>query len=94
MKLICDQSSDRVPEIEGFPMKLWSIEIFLLDQAGNPMEANLFSKVVYNLHPSFANPIQSKDSESSTSISIANASAPRSIREATIPLPKRRMGRV
>jgi transcription initiation factor IIF auxiliary subunit len=40
-------------------MKLWSIEIFLLDEAGNQIEANIFSKVTYNLHPSFANPTQS-----------------------------------
>lgn len=41
-------------------MKLWSIEIFLLDEAGNQIEANIFSKVTYNLHASFANPVQSK----------------------------------
>lgn len=41
-------------------MKLWSIEIVLLDQEGKDVEANLFSKVVYNLHPSFQNPTQSK----------------------------------
>ena len=43
-------------------MKLWSIEIVLLDQEGKDVEANLFSKVVYNLHPSFQNPTQSKSS--------------------------------
>jgi transcription initiation factor IIF auxiliary subunit len=40
-------------------MKLWSIEIFLLDEAGNQIEANIFSKATYNLHASFANPTQS-----------------------------------
>lgn len=43
-------------------MKLWSIDIFLLDEAGNQMDANIFSKAVYNLHPSFANPTQSTTS--------------------------------
>lgn len=41
-------------------MKRWNIEIFLLDEAGNQKPANCFTKVTYNLHPSFADPIQSK----------------------------------
>lgn len=40
-------------------MKLWSIELFLLDEAGNNADASIFSKATYNLHPSFANPNQS-----------------------------------
>jgi len=52
-------SRDREPEIEGFPMKLWNIEIFLLDDAGNPCDSSIIAKAVYNLHPSFANPVQS-----------------------------------
>ncbi len=40
-------------------MKLWSIEIYLLDEAGNNTDASVFTKAVYNLHPSFANPVQS-----------------------------------
>jgi transcription initiation factor IIF auxiliary subunit len=40
-------------------MKSWNIEVFLLDEAGNQKPANCFTKVVYNLHPSFANPVQS-----------------------------------
>jgi transcription initiation factor IIF auxiliary subunit len=40
-------------------MKLWNIEIFLLDEAGNNTDASIFTKAVYNLHPSFENPIQS-----------------------------------
>jgi transcription initiation factor IIF auxiliary subunit len=54
------EPSNRTPEVEGYPMKLWNIEIFLLDEAGNPTDASIFTKVVYNLHPSFANPVQSK----------------------------------
>ena len=45
--------------MEGYPMKSWNIEVFLLDEAGNQKPANCFTKVVYNLHPSFANPVQS-----------------------------------
>ncbi|KAI1344327.1 transcription initiation factor IIF-like protein [Xylariaceae sp. FL0016] len=44
-----------VPE---FPMKEWSVKIFLLDQAGNKHPANVFTKAVYNLHPSFEKPQQ------------------------------------
>jgi len=43
-------------------MKSWNIEIYLLDDEGNPKPAKCFTKVVYNLHPSFANPTQSKSS--------------------------------
>jgi len=38
---------------EGFPMREWSVEIWLLDDAGNEVPANIFEKAVYNLHPSF-----------------------------------------
>jgi transcription initiation factor IIF auxiliary subunit len=47
-------------------MKLWNIEIFLLDEAGNEKQAKCFTKAVYTLHPSFANPIQSMDSFTSS----------------------------
>jgi transcription initiation factor IIF auxiliary subunit len=40
-------------------MKSWNIEVFVLDEAGNQKPATCFTKVVYNLHPSFANPVQS-----------------------------------
>jgi hypothetical protein len=39
--------------VEGFPMRSWSIEIWLLDDAGNEVMPNVFEKAVYNLHPSF-----------------------------------------
>jgi len=63
VKLVTEQATipDRTPEIEGFPMKLWNIEIFLLDEAGNVTDTSVFSKAVYNLHPSFANPTQTFD---------------------------------
>lgn len=40
-------------------MKSWNIEVFLLDEAGNEKPASCFTKAVYNLHPSFLNPVQS-----------------------------------
>ena len=40
-------------------MKEWTIEIYILDEAGNEKPAKCFTKVVYNLHPSFENPVQS-----------------------------------
>jgi len=41
-------------------MKSWNIEVFLLDEQGHQKPATCFTKVVYNLHPSFVNPVQSK----------------------------------
>ncbi|TAQ87422.1 hypothetical protein B7494_g4257 [Chlorociboria aeruginascens] len=59
VKLVTEQRNiDKPSEMEGFPMKSWNIEIFLLDEAGNAKTANCFTKVTYNLHPSFANPNQ------------------------------------
>lgn len=55
-------SSDKPSEMEGFPMKSWNIEIYLLDDAGEEKPANCFTKAVYNLHPSFKNPVQSESS--------------------------------
>ncbi|KAF2709945.1 transcription initiation factor-like protein subunit [Pleomassaria siparia CBS 279.74] len=45
--------SDEPSQVEGYPMREWSIEIFLLDEGGNEVTANVFEKVTYNLHPSF-----------------------------------------
>ena len=52
--MIC---SDKPPEIEGFPMRAWSIRIYLLNEAGQETEAKVFEKVKYVLHPSFKNPV-------------------------------------
>ncbi|RDW88784.1 hypothetical protein BP6252_00816 [Coleophoma cylindrospora] len=57
--LVTEQRNiDKPPEMTGYPMKSWNIEVFLLDDAGNEQPASCFVKVVYNLHPSFKNPIQ------------------------------------
>lgn len=63
VKLVTEQRNiDKPSEMEGFPMKSWNIEVFLLDEAGNERPATCFQKVTYNLHPSFANPIQTFNS--------------------------------
>jgi len=59
VKLITEQRNiDKPSEMEGFPMKSWNIEVYILDEMGNEKPATCFTKVVYNLHPSFANPVQ------------------------------------
>ncbi|KAH6976128.1 yeats family-domain-containing protein [Ilyonectria sp. MPI-CAGE-AT-0026] len=58
--IIADETvfqSDK-PAIEGFPMREWSLKIFLIDEDGTERPADVFTKVVYNLHPTFANPVQ------------------------------------
>ncbi|AET41597.1 uncharacterized protein Ecym_8319 [Eremothecium cymbalariae DBVPG len=47
---------DVPPPVDNFPMRKWSIQLVLLDEQGNELSANLFDKVVYHLHPTFANP--------------------------------------
>lgn len=46
--------------VEGFPMRKWNVKVYILDQAGKEHKADCFTKVVFNLHPSFENPVQSK----------------------------------
>lgn len=45
-----------LPPVENFPMREWSIEIYLVDEDNNKIPATIFDKVVYHLHPTFANP--------------------------------------
>lgn len=40
-------------------MRSWNIEVYVLNENGEEVPATIFNKVVYNLHPSFLNPIQS-----------------------------------
>jgi len=44
--------------VDELPMRRWSIELYLLDEDGTIKPATCFSKVVYSLHPSFVNQIQ------------------------------------
>lgn len=39
--------------MEGFPLRSWSIELYLLNEHGEEVPATLFDKVIYRLHPSF-----------------------------------------
>ncbi|KAL1966781.1 hypothetical protein VTN77DRAFT_3746 [Rasamsonia byssochlamydoides] len=39
--------------VEGYPLRRWWIEIYLLNEHGEQVPANLFDKVTYRLHPSF-----------------------------------------
>ncbi|KAF2758881.1 SAS complex, SAS5 subunit/transcription initiation factor IID, subunit 14 [Pseudovirgaria hyperparasitica] len=43
---------------EGFPMRKWHIEIYLIDENGADVTANIFEKVIYRLHPTFPKPNQ------------------------------------
>ncbi|KAK4661671.1 transcription factor TFIIF complex subunit Tfg3 [Podospora pseudopauciseta] len=59
VKIVTEQHNiDKPPVNEGFPMKEWTIEVYVLDQEGRERPARCFTKVVYNLHPSFDNPVQ------------------------------------
>lgn len=58
-KLTSGNSADKPPASEGFPFRKWNVKIYILDQAGKEHKADCFQKVVFNLHPSFADPTQS-----------------------------------
>ncbi|KAM3510612.1 hypothetical protein MY11210_005742 [Beauveria gryllotalpidicola] len=51
--------SDKPSPVAEFPMREWSIRLFLLDEDGNEHPGDVFTKVVYNLHQTFENPVQS-----------------------------------
>ncbi|KAK3938353.1 yeats family-domain-containing protein [Diplogelasinospora grovesii] len=59
VKVVTEQHNINKPaQMEGFPMKEWTVEIYILDQEGKEKPAKCFTKVVYHLHPSFDNPVQ------------------------------------
>ena len=45
--------SDKPSEVEGFPQRSWSIEVYVVNDKGEQIPATLFDKVTYHLHPSF-----------------------------------------
>ncbi|KAK2766997.1 hypothetical protein FQN54_006314 [Arachnomyces sp. PD_36] len=45
--------ADKDSGVEGFPLRRWSIEIYLLNEHGDEIPASLFNSVTYKLHPSF-----------------------------------------
>ncbi|KAJ5587369.1 uncharacterized protein N7459_003134 [Penicillium hispanicum] len=54
VRLITEQHIiDKPSEVEGFPQRSWSIEVWLVNDKGEQIPANLFDKVTYHLHPSF-----------------------------------------
>ncbi|KAF5005301.1 hypothetical protein FDECE_8237 [Fusarium decemcellulare] len=60
IKVVTEQHViDKPSPVEQFPMREWSLKVFLLDEEGNERPADVFHKVVYNLHPTFENPTQS-----------------------------------
>ncbi|CAK7564098.1 MAG: transcription factor TFIIF complex subunit Tfg3 [Sporothrix epigloea] len=59
VKLVTEQHNiPKPPQMEGYPMKEWTVEVYILDEAGKEKPARCFQKVIYNLHPSFENPVQ------------------------------------
>lgn len=40
-------------------MRSWSVEVWLLNEAGEEVPATVFDKVMYELHPTFTKPKQS-----------------------------------
>ncbi|KAF7544034.1 hypothetical protein G7046_g9874 [Stylonectria norvegica] len=59
VKVVTEQKAiDKPSPMENFPMREWSLKIFILDEDGNERPADVFTKVVYNLHPTFENPVQ------------------------------------
>ncbi|KAK4154196.1 RanBP1 domain-containing protein [Chaetomidium leptoderma] len=59
IKVVTEQHNIDKPAVnEGFPMKQWTVEVYILDQDGKEKPARCFTKAVYHLHPSFANPTQ------------------------------------
>ncbi|KAL4947419.1 putative Ran-specific GTPase-activating protein 1 [Aspergillus filifer] len=56
VKLVTEQHIvNKDSGVEGFPLRSWSIEVYLLNEHGEQVPANLFDKVTYHLHPSFGN---------------------------------------
>jgi hypothetical protein len=77
-------------------MKEWTVEIYVLDQDGKEKPARCFTKAVYNLHPSFANPVQSMrpDSRWPACHGERMALTPHSFHGASLQVHQRGLGRV
>jgi transcription initiation factor IIF auxiliary subunit len=70
--------------MEGYPMRQWSIEIWLLDEQGNEVMPNVFEKATYNLHPSFEKNKQGTRARAHTQLAHGLLTA-RSLQEAAVP---------
>jgi len=54
VKLVTEQNpTESASEMDGLPLRRWSIEIFMLNDQGEEIPASLFDRVTYTLHPSF-----------------------------------------
>ncbi|OMP87815.1 Transcription initiation factor TFIID subunit 14 [Diplodia seriata] len=54
IKFVTEQHiTDKPQQMEGFPMRAWSIEIWMLNENGEEVPATPFEKATYRLHPSF-----------------------------------------
>ncbi|MCJ1363601.1 hypothetical protein MMC16_002708 [Acarospora aff. strigata] len=54
VKLVTEQKPiDKPSGVEGFPLRRWNIQIFLLNEHGEELTATIFDKATYKLHPSF-----------------------------------------
>ena len=53
MNTLVPSYRDEPSEMEGYPMRAWHVEVYLLNQNGEEVPANIFEKAVYKLHPSF-----------------------------------------
>lgn len=54
IKIVTKQQTTDKPQImEGFPMREWNVEIWLLNDASEEVPATCFEKAVYRLHSSF-----------------------------------------
>lgn len=51
-------------------MRKWSVSVYILDENGEQRPAECFQRVVFNLHPSFENPVQSMYMRSTRSASL------------------------
>ncbi|KAL0931384.1 transcription initiation factor subunit [Colletotrichum truncatum] len=59
VRLVTEQNIIEKPSpVEDFPMRKWSIVLYVIGEDGEEHPADCFQKVVYNLHPSFENPTQ------------------------------------
>ncbi|MCJ1478808.1 hypothetical protein MMC13_007492 [Lambiella insularis] len=54
VKIVTDQKPiDKPSGVEGFPLRQWSMQIFLLNEHGEEVPASVYSKATYHLHESF-----------------------------------------
>ena len=51
--LLLTTNSDKPSGVEGFPLRQWSMEIYLLNERGEEIDNHLLEKATYKLHPSF-----------------------------------------